>query len=160
MGTRERKIIIMKKTFIVILLCLSFYTTYAQGYIALPPIQYQTTKPTPSYSNGQLYLPDISYDRIDNVLEDGWYEATVTYNNPNSGKKSVYTLNVKVFDDKVTTIRFGNEGSLHSGYNSSGYTYSGGNLTFYQNNNGNVIAADTKVYIYQNGYTTTYIIEL
>ena len=150
----------MKKTFIVILLSLCSYATYAQGYITLPSIQYQTTKPTQNYPNGQLYLPDISYDRIDNILKDGWYEATVTYNNSNTGRKSVYTLNVKVFDDRVTSIRFGNEGSLHSGFNTSGYTYSGGNLSFYQNNEGTIIAADTKVDISQNGYTTTYVIEL
>lgn len=150
----------MKNLILLIFLGLLPYTTYAQGYIPLPPIQYQTTKPAQNYPNNQLYLPDITYDRIDSVLEDGWYEAIVKYNNPNTRKVSAYKLNVKVFDDRVTTISFGNEGSLHSGFNTSGYTYSGGNLSFYQDKKGNIVAADTKVNIYRNGYTTTYIIEL
>ncbi len=55
------------------------------------------------------------------VLDDGWYEATVEYKNLSTITNATYTLNVYVKNDRVSTISFGNDGSVHTGINSSGY---------------------------------------
>jgi len=64
------------------------------------------------------------------AISNGWYNATVKYYNPNTDTQSTYSLSVRVENDAVTAIDFGNGGSVHSGYNNSGYSYSGGRLTF------------------------------
>jgi hypothetical protein len=71
----------------------------------------------------------------------------VKYHNFNSGTYSRYRLKVKVEYDRVTAIDFGNGGSVHSGYNSSGYFYSGGYLSLDKNYNGEIISASAKVKI-------------
>ena len=53
-------------------------------------------------------------------IENGWYQATVQYNNYKTGTNSTYTLNVKVEYNNVTVIDFGNGGSVHTGYNNEG----------------------------------------
>lgn len=94
-------------------------------------------------------------------IEDGWYEATVKYFNYSTGTRSTYTLNVKVEYNRVTMIDFGNGGSVHSGYNSSGYIYSGGNLSFTRDYDYNVVGANTTVRIsLENGNTITYNVDI
>lgn len=78
-------------------------------------------------------------------LEDGWYEAVVSYYNPKTYQRSNYSLSVKVQYNRVTTIDFGNGGSVHSGYNNSGYLYNGGNLSFQKDFNGQITSATTRV---------------
>jgi hypothetical protein len=80
-------------------------------------------------------------------IDNGWYVATVKYHNFNSGTFSRYRLKVKVEYDRVTAIDFGNGGSVHSGYNSSGYFYSGGYLSFDKDYNGEITSASAKVKI-------------
>ena len=99
-----------------------------------------------SYSRSLLvnnYEKTINYGGI----EDGWYNATVKYTNYNTGTNSTYNLKVKVEYGKVSTIYFGNGGSVHSGYNNEGYFYSGGYLSFETDYNGNTVAATTAVTI-------------
>lgn len=162
----------MRKVLLTLLMCICSYSVYSQiplpdiGYTPISPSQPSTrsSRTLEPYSNpllqGQIPLPDISYERLNTIIENGWYTATIKYYNPNTETKSTYTLNVRVFNDRVTAISFGNDGSLHTGINNSGYTYSGGDLTFYQDKKGNIVAADTAVKIYRNGYTTTIEIEL
>ena len=78
-------------------------------------------------------------------IENGWYEALVSYYNPKTYQRSNYTLSVKVEFNRVTVIDFGNEGSIHSGYNNSGYTYNGGSLSFQKDFNGQISSATTQV---------------
>lgn len=80
------------------------------------------------------------------ALEDGWYKAIVQYTNTGTSYKATYNLRVKVSNDNVTMIEFG-DGYLHSGINSSGYHWSGGALRLSTDINGNVTSASTTVNI-------------
>lgn len=132
MGTDEHNIIFMKKFLFILLL----------GLFNFLPVTVQ----------GQF----VSYNQIEN----GNYEAVVYYSST-TGQKSTYELVVTVTNDVVTAIHFGNNGSVHSGYNNSGYTYSGGSLTFSRDYNGNIISASTTVKVtYYNGTIQYFQIEL
>jgi hypothetical protein len=88
----------------------------------------------------------VTYEPISSVkIDDGWYRATVSYYNSATYRKSTYTLKVKVEYGSVTAIDFGNGGSIHSGYNNEGYTYSGGTLTQITDYQGNVTAVTARV---------------
>ena len=90
----------------------------------------------------------VSYNQIEN----GKYEAVIYYSST-TGQKSTYELVVTVTNDVVTAIHFGNGGSVHSGFNNEGYTYSGGH--------GNITGASTTVKVtYPNGTTQYFQIEL
>lgn len=115
----------MKKLIILILISL----TVTQSYSSSMPVNSSFTS--------------ISFGGI----EDGWYNATVKYTNYSTGTNSTYSLKVKVKFGKVSTIDFGNGGSVHNGYNNEGYIYSGGYLSFETDYNGNTVAATTTVTI-------------
>lgn len=100
-------------------------------------------KGTHTQPKSQLLTKRVSHDGIDN----GWYVANVKYFNLSSGTISRYRLKVKVEYDRVTAIDFGNDGSVHTGYNSSGYFYSGGYLNFDKDYNNEIVAASTRVTI-------------
>ncbi|MDX5479227.1 MAG: hypothetical protein LPJ98_12315 [Cyclobacteriaceae bacterium] len=93
-------------------------------------------------------------------IENGWYEASVSYYNPSTFQRSRYNLNVKVEYNRVTVIDFGNGGSVHSGYNNSGYTYYGGSLSFQRNFNGQIISATTRVSVTDSNGTRYFDIEI
>lgn len=98
----------------------------------------------------------VSYNQISN----GKYEATVYYSS-STGHRATYQLIVTVFNDAVTIIHFGNNGSVHTGYNNEGYTYSGGTLRFSKDYNGKITGASTTVKVkYLNGTLVQYNIEL
>lgn len=98
---------------------------------------------------------------LNSSIEDGWYSATVIYFNYNTGTRSRYTLDVYVEYDRVTIIDFGNGGSIHSGYNSYGYIYSGGYLSFERDYNFNIVAATSTVTLTKaNGNTITYSVRI
>lgn len=78
-------------------------------------------------------------------IKDGWYKATVKYSNYSTGYNGVYTLDVKVSYNSIVAIDFGNEGSIHSGYNNEGYIWSGGYISLDKDYNGNIIAANATV---------------
>lgn len=94
------------------------------------------------------------------TIEDGWYEATIKYSNSNTYTRSTYTLNVQVQSDRVVRIDFGNGGSVHSGYNNSGYYYSGGYLNFSYDFNGNIVGATTRVTVQRGTAYLTYDVEI
>jgi len=98
---------------------------------------------------------EISFEDIDN----GWYNASVSYYNQSTYQKSTYTLSVKVEFDRVTVIDFGNGGSVHSGFNNSGYLYNGGNLSM-QDYQGNINAATTRVSVSDSDGTQTFDISI
>lgn len=98
----------------------------------------------------------VSYNQIEN----GKYEAVIYYSST-TGQKSAYELVVTVTNDIVTAIHFGNGGSVHSGFNNEGYTYSGGHLSFSRDHHGNITGASTTVKVtYPNGTTQYFQIEL
>ena len=106
--------------------------------ISIPFISFES-----SVSKANYVTSDFSYRGIEN----GWYQATVKCVNYSTYNRSTYTLNVKVEYDRVTEIDFGNGGSVHSGYNNSGYFYSGGYLNMERDYDYNIVAATTKVTI-------------
>jgi hypothetical protein len=63
-----------------------------------------------------------------NTHDDGWYSSQVLYKNFRTGYEATYTLRVEVKSDRVINIFFPKGGSVHSGSNNSGYSYSGGEL--------------------------------
>jgi hypothetical protein len=116
----------MKKRFLLlfaVLLTLSSFSAKAQNY-NLPFVSH-----TPVFDVTQRNLSEV-------LLEDGVYELEVDYSS-NTGHDASYVLDVRIQDDKVTYIYFPNGGSVHSGRNSSGYTWRGGgirwNLDYYGN---------------------------
>jgi hypothetical protein len=78
-------------------------------------------------------------------IKDGWYKATVKYSNYKTGFNGTYTLDVKVSYGSIVTIDFGNEGSIHNGYNNEGYVWSGGYLTLNKDFQGNITSATATV---------------
>lgn len=160
----------MRKTILALLLCFSSYSAYSQ--INLPEFRYTPTTPPTSrssyslepYSNPlldkRIELPEFNYSRTNTILKSNWYEATVTYYNPRTETKSTYSLDVKVHNDRVVSISFGEGESIHTGANNSGYTYSGGDLTFYQNKSGKIVSADTTIKIYTNAGYAYFKVEL
>ncbi|MCG2590639.1 hypothetical protein [Rhodohalobacter sulfatireducens] len=62
-------------------------------------------------------------------IEDGWYTSTVKSLNLNTYRRSIYLLNVRIENNRVTAIDFGNGEILHVGQNNSGYQYSDGYLS-------------------------------
>lgn len=93
-------------------------------------------------------------------IENGWYEAVVSYYNPKTYQRSNYTLSVKVEYNRVTVIDFGNGGSIHSGYNNSGYTYYGGSLSFQKDFNGQITSATTQVSVSDTNGTRYYDVKI
>jgi hypothetical protein len=93
-------------------------------------------------------------------VKSGAYEATVKYQNPNTYTKSTYTLIVVVESNRVTKIRFGNGGSVHTGFNNSGYNYYGGWLEYQYEQYDNVISATTRVTIYKGNSISIYDVSL
>jgi hypothetical protein len=99
---------------------------------------------------------EISVEAIDN----GWYDAAVSYYNASTYQRSNYTLSVKVEYDRVTAIDFGNGGSVHSGFNNSGYFYNGGILSMKKDNQGNIVAGTTRVSVVDSNGTRTFDITI
>jgi hypothetical protein len=95
------------------------------------------------------------------IIPDGWYKAKVTYSNSNTSTQSNYLLDVEVKTGSVIKIDFGNSGSVHSGLNSSGYTYKGGDLEYDRDMiSGNILAGLTSVKIINATSILTYRISI
>jgi len=130
----------MKKYLLIALLAASIYTLTAMPYSS-------TIAGTNSVS---------SYG-----IPDGWYKANVVYYNYNTGTQATYTLKVLVSYGSVTTIDFGNGGSVHSGYNNEGYVYSGGYLSYQTDySTGQITSASASVSISDNNGTRTFNITI
>jgi hypothetical protein len=90
-------------------------------------------------------------------LENGVYSATVKYYNSSTGTHSTYTLDVEVESNRVVAIDFGNGASVHTGFNNSGYNYSGGDLKVEIVNN-KPVSAMTDVNIAKGYSEISYVI--
>ncbi len=107
----------------------------------------------------RLEADNITHSNLSNSqsnIENGWYQATVKYCNYSTYTQSKYTLNVKVEYGRVIVIDFGNGGSVHSGYNNSGYTYSGGYIHMERDYNYNIVAAKARVTITEDFTVKTF----
>lgn len=93
-------------------------------------------------------------------LEDGWYIARIKYQNFSTGTISNYRLKVKVQYNRVIRIDFGNGGSVHTGVNSDGYLYTGGQLSRETDYRGNIVAYTTKVTITDRNGMRTFAITI
>ena len=95
-------------------------------------------------------------------IDSGWYTARVGYYNSKTFTRATYTLNVYVEYNTITQIDFGNGGSVHSGYNNSGYLFTGGNLRINSDYNGNIRSASTSVTVtyYDPYYTQSFDITI
>ena len=99
---------------------------------------------TPSFNVTQRNLDEI-------VLDDGIYELTVNCKS-HTGLDRDYTLEVRIQDDRVTQIYFGNGGSVHSGRNNSGYTWRGGGIRWNTDRYGNIKSGEAIMQVhYGNG---------
>ena len=93
-------------------------------------------------------------------LDNGNYTASVGYSS-STGYYNTYKLTVTVKNNVVVAINFGNNGYLHNGQNSEGYTYSGGSLRIQTDSNGNIVSASTTVSVrYPNGSSQQFSISL
>lgn len=79
-------------------------------------------------------------------ISDGWYNATVVYQNFTTNYKAKYSLKVKVERNSIVAIKF-SDGELHSGYNSSGYSWSGGYISIQKDLDGEITSATATVKI-------------
>jgi hypothetical protein len=137
----------MKRILFTILLfaLMPFVTLKAQSY--QPPF----ASYTPFLPISQRNIPEI-------ILEDGVYEVTVQYKS-STEHEATYKLNVYIRNDTVEKIYFNNGGSLHSGFNNSGYTYRGGGVVFSTDFQGNITSGEARIQvIYDNGQWQYFVI--
>ena len=106
-------------------------------------------KNTSSINNNNKLVSDIY-----SGFSDGWYNADVEVG------YQKYPIKVYVENNSVREIDFGNEMSVHSGYNNSGYTYSGGYLNFSSNYDGKITKKITTVTVTENHNAKCYKISI
>ena len=132
---------------IVVVLCLSTSSIKAQSY-DLPFVSH-----TPVFSVTQRNLSQV-------ILDDGVYELLVEYKS-NTTNYEQYTLEVRIENDKVTHIYFGNGGYVHNGWNNSGYTWNGGGIRWNVDYYGNIISGTAIIQLnYGNGRWQLFTIKL
>ena len=113
------------------------------------PMKAQTFTPpfvtyTPVFAVTERNLSQI-------VLDDGVYELSV-YCQTHTGLNRNYTLDVRIQNDKVVRIYFGNGGSVHSGHNNSGYTWRGGGIRWNTDWEGDITGGEAVIHVdYGNG---------
>jgi major membrane immunogen (membrane-anchored lipoprotein) len=93
-----------------------------------------------TYQSNQEEIDDNEYANDDTgcKYEDGSYDATVDYYNPETGYSATYTLEVEVQDCQIVQINFPNDGYLdedHITYadideNGEAYVYGEGGKTY------------------------------
>lgn len=139
----------MKKNVFIILVIALLPISLLKAQSYLPPfVSY-----TPSLPVSQRNISNI-------VLEDGVYEVIVQYRS-NTEHEATYKLNVYIRNDTVEKIYFNNGGSLHSGYNNSGYTYRGGGITFSTDYQGNITSGEARIQVdYGNGQWQYFVIHI
>ena len=85
------------------------------------------------------------------ILDDGIYELVVDYESHTS-HRTRYVLEVRIQNDNVTAIYFDNGGSVHSGWNNSGYSWSGGGIRWNTDYYGNITSGYAVIQVtYQGG---------
>ena len=131
----------LKSIFVTFLFCITF-----------------TSQGVGNYSTPLTEITSTSISDIDN----GWYTATVEYYNSKTYTRATYTLNVYVEYNSISKIDFGDGGSVHDGYNNSGYSFYSSHLRLNKNYNGAVTSAtaDVSVTYYNPYYTQTFDITI
>jgi hypothetical protein len=124
----------MKKLLLFIVICLGFHVVPAAAQV----------KGKVSYTP---FMPVTSRNLTDVILDNGVYELPVNYQS-HTGEKSNYVLDVKIQNDNVVCIFFGNGGYVHNGYNSSGYTWRGGGIQWSVDWNGNILSGVAIIQLY------------
>jgi len=120
-------------------------------------------------NDGLTYPPPVKSDAKDTLFElykskivengdlpDGRYYAIVEYYNYATYTRATYKLILEVRFASVVSIDFGNGGSVHSGYNSEGYYYTGGMLYPQTDYNGNIISFNGTVTVKDNNSIRTF----
>ena len=114
---------------------LQFIILWGFAIISTTPINAQTPIPfavyTPVFEVTQRNLNEV-------ILDNGVYEITVNCKS-HTGIDKNYLLEVRIHNDRVTQIYFGNGGSVHSGPNNSGYTWRGGGIEWETDWYGNIL---------------------
>jgi hypothetical protein len=119
----------MRKTALLLMLILLTSKPIFSGKVSFSPLKHKI--------NTTLY-----------GIKDGWYTAKVKYTNYSTGTNATYKLDVKVEFNNVVKIDFGNDGSVHTGYNNEGYIFSGGYLNVETDyTSGDILSASTTVTI-------------
>ena len=99
---------------------------------------------TPVFDTTQRNLRQV-------VLDDDIYELIVECQS-SSGSNAEYILDVRIQNDNITCIYFNNGGSLHSGWNDSGYTWSGGGIRWNMDYYGDITSGRAIIQVsYNNG---------
>ena len=73
---------------------------------------------------------ELLVEKSENIMNDGWYTAKVTYSNHQKLSKTISKLKVQVQNDKVIKIQLTNGKILEATKEHSDYYYSGGVLNF------------------------------
>lgn len=107
--------------------------------ISIEPIQAQGFTYTPFFNVTSRNLFEV-------ILDDGIYEVQVEYQS-HTQHRAVYKLMVKIQNDNITQIYFGDGGSVHTGYNNSGYTWRGGGIQWTRNWDGTIIGGKAVIQI-------------
>jgi hypothetical protein len=128
----------MRKLFLLLIFCLGLQVVPTAAQV-VGGIVY-----TPNFSVTSRNLSDV-------ILDNGVYELPVSYQS-HTGQKSNYVLDVKIQNDNVVCIYFGNGGYVHSGYNNSGYSWRGGGIKWNVDWSGNIISGHAIIQVtYDNG---------
>jgi hypothetical protein len=111
--------------------------------------------------NHSTPLPELT-STLSSDIDNGWYTARVEYYNSKTYTRATYTLNVYVEYNSISKIDFGDGGSVHDGYNNSGYSFYSSSLRLNKDYNGNVrsATADVTVTYYNPYYTQTFDITI
>jgi hypothetical protein len=111
-----------------------------------------------AYAQYQIYEPIPSI--YGKKVNDGNYKATVRYTNYATNYKATYSLKVQVRYGRVTAIYFEDGGSIHSGFNNSGYLYQGGTIQYSYDSDGDITSAVAKVTITEGSDTRVFVVSL
>lgn len=118
-------------------------------YLGVIPSQAQTYDP-PFVSFTPVL--DVTHRNLREViLEDGVYELVVNCDS-STGSSARYVLDVRIQNDTITHIYFDNGGSVHNGWNNSGYSWNGGGIKWSTDYYGDITGGLAVIQVtYQNG---------
>lgn len=101
-------------------------------------------------ANAQIDYYFIDYEPFtpsqQQVLSNGDYVARVDYRS-HTGYTAQYKLAVRVENDCVVAIYFGNGGSIHTGHNNEGYEFEGGKLKPVTDYYGDIVAMKATIWV-------------
>lgn len=129
----------MKLKSLLLGITLAIFATVTPVIAQIPFVSY-----TPVFETTQRNLRQV-------ILDDGIYELVVDCESHTS-HRARYILEVRIQNDNVTAIYFDNGGSVHSGWNNSGYSWSGGGIRWSTDYYGNITSGYAVIQVtYQGG---------